>query len=186
MAKHKVEYGHVMVDLETLDNVPSSTIIQLGAVEFDIHTGDTKSEFLVNIDIASNQMFNRTISESTLLWWFSQSKEAIDQVINGKHKFHLSPALIEFRNWFLNMTVKGELNKIWCKGAKFDFAILSSAYRDIMVEVPWHYGNENCMRTIMNLRPAIKKAHKFKGVAHNAKDDCFNQIEVLTKVYKTL
>lgn len=45
--------NHVMLDIETLGNQSNSVITSLGAVEFNLETGETGREFWQNIDVQS-------------------------------------------------------------------------------------------------------------------------------------
>ena len=45
--------GHIMVDLETMGRNSNAVICSIGAVEFDINTGQTGREFFAKVDIQS-------------------------------------------------------------------------------------------------------------------------------------
>lgn len=47
----KKYFGHLMVDIETMGTSSSSAILSLGAVEFDIETGETGKYFHITIDL---------------------------------------------------------------------------------------------------------------------------------------
>ena len=66
----------IMIDLETLDVLPSATILSIGAVKFDPF-GDEVNEssavkFYTRVDIDSCDHIGATVSQSTLDWWASQ------------------------------------------------------------------------------------------------------------------
>jgi hypothetical protein len=46
-------FGHLMLDIETMGNESFSSIVSIGALEFDIETGKTGREFYVNVDLQS-------------------------------------------------------------------------------------------------------------------------------------
>ena len=67
----------VMIDLETLGTVANSIILSIGAVKFDLNSNHIADDgFYASISIDSNLHAGRQLSESTLLWWLDQSKEA--------------------------------------------------------------------------------------------------------------
>ena len=182
----KKKFLDVMLDIETVDSVASAAIVQVGAVLFNRKGGvSLNSNFKRNVSIDSNLKLNRTISESTLLWWFDREPEARKSVFNTKPILPLPQVLKDFSAWFQSheKEADGKLH-IWCKGAKFDFSIMSDAYRTAGLDVPWFYRNENCLRTLLNRYPELSKKHKFTGVAHDAIDDCLNQIKQLQAIYK--
>ena len=172
---------HVMIDIETLDNVSSAIILAIGAVEFDINTGKIGKSFeqMVKIDSNHNNVKTRTLSGETLLWWLKQDQESIEKTFFNPERMSLQGALSEFEDFLLKIDPLKKF-QIWCKGAKFDFAILSDAFRQFSMPVPWNYRNENCCRTMFNRFP-VKKG-KFKGIAHSPIDDCKNQIKQLVQI----
>ncbi len=46
-------FGHLMLDIETMGNESFSSIVSIGALEFNIETGKTGKEFYVNVDLQS-------------------------------------------------------------------------------------------------------------------------------------
>lgn len=177
----------VMLDIETLDNVASSVILQIAAVAFDRYSGIRKDlpEFKATVSIANQvDMYKRTMSESTILWWFRQKPEAIENVILAEGKVDLPTALYQFSQWYEAITSNGSIEAwIWCKGAKFDFSILSDAYKACSLPVPWFYRREMDLRSLQNFFPEESQI-KFKGIAHDALDDCKNQIQQVVNVFK--
>lgn len=44
---------HIMLDIETMGNQSYSSILSIGAVKFDLNTGETGDEFYTTIDLKS-------------------------------------------------------------------------------------------------------------------------------------
>ena len=63
----------IMVDLETMDNVPSAAIVAIGAVQCNLTTGETGSEFYRVVDLEGQDKLGMTINPGTLYWWLQQS-----------------------------------------------------------------------------------------------------------------
>jgi DNA polymerase III epsilon subunit-like protein len=66
--------GHLMLDLETLGNKSNSAILSIGAVEFDLETGETGREFYQRIDLQSCIDKGLIINGSTFYWWITQNE----------------------------------------------------------------------------------------------------------------
>lgn len=49
--------NHLMVDLETMGNGPYAPVISIGAVFFDLKTGETGEDFSVNISLESSMRY---------------------------------------------------------------------------------------------------------------------------------
>ena len=169
-----------MLDIETLGTQSNSVIISIGAVRFNLETGETGEEFYKNIDIDTCLDMGLKVSGKTIQWWLSQSgsaRDALKKDQGGLHSvlFHLS----EFIN---------EKDYVWGNSARFDLGLLSDAYNKINVNIPWDFRNELDVRTLVYLNPIIKKdiVKENKGVAHNAIDDCKLQIKYCSKIHKNL
>lgn len=160
---------NVMVDLETLDNKPTSLIVSIGAVKF----ADTISEdaFYRVVDIQSCIDLGLTISGDTIAWWMGQSEQA--QAVFKAKGDPIYQVLTDFAAWL----PKGA--KLWGNGAAFDNAILANAYRAAHIRQPWDFWNDRCFRTVASFSPA-KKVNN--GVAHNALDDARTQAEHLINI----
>lgn len=167
----------VMIDVETLDTRPSTVILSIGAVRFDIDKpeviGDT---FHVHIDIDSCLAAGRTVSGSTILWWLDQSDEARHKLTEAT-RVPLKTALQGLAT-FIN-----EKDRVWGNGASFDNAILSDAYRCVGLAQPWRYWGDMCYRTLKSLYRHVPKP-EFRGIKHEALADAVNQATHLQLIYE--
>ena len=170
-----------MIDLETLDNVPSGVVMSLGAVKFDIDSDKIDDNaFYASISIESNLDLGRTISESTINWWMQQEPKA--RAVFQEKKISLATALMDFRGWMND----GVDYKMWGNGADFDQPFLQSAYRQLKQEAPWKFWNNRCFRTFKNLPHAHKAKFMPSGVKHNALHDAMNQAKHAQAIQKVL
>ncbi len=169
---------NVMLDIETLGNQSYSVITSLGAVEFDIETGETGREFWQNIDVQSCLDVDLKVNSSTIKWWFNQTKEAQDQMF--KNAKPLKTVLSNFSNWIDRDSI------VWGNSCRFDCGILQNAYDKVGIKLPWKYQNERCVRTLLMFEPDIKDTIEFEGTAHNALHDCYFQIKYCTQIYNKL
>ena len=109
--------GHVMVDLETMGNKSNSVICSIGAVEFDINTGETGREYYTKVDMQSCLERGMIVNADTIEWWLMQSEAARIKIAVGDGK-NISLVLHEFK-LFLE-TLGASTVQIWGNSARFD------------------------------------------------------------------
>lgn len=168
--------NNIMVDLETLDTVPTALILSIGAVAFT-DTGAVLEAFEAVIDLQSCVDAGLTISSDTVNWWLNQSPDA--QKVFTQDSIPLGDALMKFGQWvhkFDHKTVK-----MWGNGASFDNAILANGYRAMSTPLPWMFYNDRCYRTLKAQQPHIRCERT--GVYHNALDDAKTQMNHLFKLW---
>jgi hypothetical protein len=159
----------VMVDLETLGTIASAVILSIGAVKFNLETGEISDEgFYTAVSIDSNLDFGRRIQSDTLRWWFKQSAAA--QEVLHEPNLPLPEALESFIDWLDSDTLC-----MWSNGADFDLPMLAHACDQVQLPVPWKFWNNRCFRTYKNLPGAKAIAAPNTGVKHNALSDAYNQ-----------
>ncbi len=182
-------YNHISIDLETLDNKPTSAIISIGAVAFDPFTGSLGATFYQEIDIDS-AIKSGSVSGSTLAFWMQQDEKS-KRVFGGKDKVGLATALDALATWVRSRDLAP---KVWGNGSSFDITILEYAYikGGVGLAAPWHYTNIRDMRTIVDAAGYNGDNWPFprKGVHHNALDDATYQAQVIsacwTRIHKAL
>lgn len=173
--------NEVMIDFETLDTTASAVLISLGAVKFNLTTGEVDEQgFYTVIDIQSNIDAGRTISESTLCWWLKQSPEA-QQVFHEPNKMLLESALTEFTAWLGHSEYR-----MWGNGPTFDLGKLAHAYNSFGMPYPWQYWNERCVRTYRDL-PGAKAVPKVTPkIAHHGLFDAIAQAQHLIQIHQAV
>lgn len=155
-----------MIDIETLGTRPGDIILSIGAVKFSVEE-EIKGEFYVTIDAESCKAVGLRAQKSTLEWWSKQSDAAREAAFKGGTS--LEVALIKLAVWMPPL----EEAVVWGNGANFDNALLAAAYRAIKHDVPWHFWNDRCYRTMaaMFLKDRIERV----GTGHVALDDAKTQ-----------
>ena len=172
-------YEHLMLDIETMGNESFSSIVSIGAVEFDINTGETDRKFYVNIDLQSCIDEGLIMNASTVMWWLQQNEEARNDLTKRESK-PIREGLEMFSK-FCNKEYQ-----VWGNSARFDCGILQNAYNKIGQEIPWDFRKERCLRTLVSFNPNIKRKTNNIGTSHNAIDDCLFQINYCSATWKTL
>jgi len=187
----KTNLGHLMIDIESMGNKSRSAIVSIGAVEFDINTGETGREFYETISLQSSMDAGLYLNGSTILFWMGQSEKARREIIEAKDS--LSKALFNFRE-FVQSLNPSEL-KVWGNSARFDLGILEDAYIALKhKEVPWNFKNERDVRTLVGFAPEIKEKYKKEdianlipnGILHHPLTDCKLQILYCTEIWNKL
>lgn len=180
-------FEHVMLDLETMGNKSNAALISLGAVEFDINTGETGREFYNRIDLQSCLDRGLVINASTLYWWLTQNRQAQEEVAKGGDDL---AAVLEGFGFWLRGTIKGV--KLWGNGARFDVGLLEDAYVACgYEEMPWEFRDERDLRTLVSFAPEIKMKtvqewKLLQTIEHHPIDDCKMQIAYASKIWSKL
>lgn len=172
-------FSHLMLDIETMGDESYSSIISIGALEFDIETGETGKEFYVNIDLQSCIDLGLAVNASTIMWWMQQNEQARKD-LTDRTSLPIKKALLKFAQ-FCNKDYQ-----IWGNSARFDCGILRDAYIKAGIAVPWKFWNERCVRTLASFKPEIKQSYTHKGTVHNAISDCYFQVSYCTEIWSAL
>ena len=86
-----------MIDLETLDVLPTATVLTIGAVKFDPFGEDqvqkSAEKFYVKVDVDSCDALGLTTSQSTIEWWGQQSKAAQEEAFSTEGRIPIDEAM---------------------------------------------------------------------------------------------
>jgi DNA polymerase III epsilon subunit-like protein len=171
----------VMIDLETLDVLPTATILTIGAVKFDPFGDDlnepTCEKFYVKVDIDSCDAIGSTVSPSTLEWWASQSKEAQEDAFDPNNRISIEEAINQLYKFCWGA------KRVWSHGVGFDLIILEHYFRKIGKAVPWQFWEMRDTRTLFDIGINPERA---TVTAHNALADALDQALGVQRVYRTL
>lgn len=172
----------VMLDLETMGTGPSAAIVAIGAVEFDLDTGQLGSRFYEAVDLCTSVELGGVIDAATVLWWMDQSDAARAAFRRGG--IHICVALGRFTEWLLSRDRTEGTARIWGNGAGFDNVVLASAYRAARRPQPWKFYNDRCYRTIKALLPQVELVRV--GEHHKADDDAESQARHLIRIVHSI
>jgi len=173
-----MEYTDVMLHLETVGNRSNTAIVSIGAVEFNIVTGETGREFYEVVGRQSCLDIGRKVQASTIYWWMQQDQKARERIC--QKGVGLNDALLSFNTWMRDCVEKV---RIWGNGARFDIGILEDAYVACYIDVPWYFRSERDVRTLVSFAPHVKENMPFEGVYHDPVDDCKHQIKYCSKIW---
>lgn len=171
-----------MVDLETWGTESMSAISSVGAVEFNLATGETGKEFYVNVDLQSCLDLGLKVNASTIMWWMRQEEDARKAMMNNP--IYITNALHEFSKFI--ESCGGKNCELWGNSNRFDLGILNDAYSKNFSPIPWDFRKERDVRTLVSFRPEIKDQTLVIGIAHNAVHDCYHQIKYCHAIWKNI
>jgi exodeoxyribonuclease VIII len=166
----------VMVDLETRGTRSNSVILSIGAVEFNLKTGELGRAFYVNVDPESCEAIGLVSDQSTIDWWAKQS-DAAKAIFNKTPQYDIKACLAAFDKWY----PKGA--QFWGNGATFDNVILANAYKAAGMKQPWLYAADRCYRTLKAIFQHVV-TDEFEGIPHYALDDAVHQAKQALRICK--
>lgn len=162
----------LMVDIETLGVSSDSIIVQIGACYFNRYTGDIGEKFLVNIDPLIQAKMGFKTDNDTLRWWQKQP------ITWDKDTMDIIYALTYFKRY------ASKAKNVWCHST-FDFPILMSAYKRIVMKPPFHYTDARDIRTLDDLAN-IPRIQTKNPKTHSALEDCLHQVEYCVPYFNEL
>jgi hypothetical protein len=167
-----------MIDLETLDVLPSAQVLTIGGVKFNPFTQDAiHSEFYYRLDIDEQEQLGRTVSQSTLDdFWARQPAEVIQEAFSPDDRVSCRLMLQSLKKWCVGC------DEIWSHGS-FDINILENMCRQLGEPIPWAFWQISDSRTFFKRMPEDpRKSQNF--TAHNALADAKAQAIGLRKTFK--
>lgn len=199
--------SHIMLDLELAGHPTNNNpaIIQLGAVHFDIKTGEILSEFSRYINLQSNLSSGMITDDDTLQWL----EKNIPQTLQASIDSHLTlpAALSEFNTWVrqCHINIQDILDyrhgpykynrldtetAIWSFGSTEDGRWINTAYENCNIARPWTRHSYMCARTSNEItlsetgrdyRREADQRFAESRKKHDAIEDCKHQIGWLIK-----
>lgn len=158
-----IGFPQLMLDLETLSSEPDAPIIQIGAVPFDIRTGDIGAPFKVNV----RPDFSATPpSLDTLCWWLQQDEAARLSVAGAANGSLPSVACAAFQTFVEVHCV--EKFELWAMPPEFDCVILANTFRSVGRRPPWRYNMTRDLRTLEALVGGSREQRVKAEIPHDA------------------
>jgi len=169
-----------MIDLETLDTRPSSTILTLGAVKFNPFTLDEPhSELYIKLDLDEQDQLGRSVSDSTIAWWGRQDPKIREEAFSEDGRSSIASMISQLNKYVLNANV------IWAHSYGFDMTILEDLYRQTKTPIPWNFWQIRDSRTLFELLP-VDPRKSMQSDLHNALADSYFQAKAVQIAYRDL
>lgn len=184
-------YRDIICDVETLDTQPSSVVLSVAMVKFNLADednydtlNDPKRYFYAVID-AEEQIrdYARTCSFSTIKFWTEQSKSVTKEVFQTKQQ-PVEATLIDLAKWVNVDTVKSP--NLWGNGATFDNMIMQSLFRDYDIKWPFDYWADKDLRTLKYLAGDPRSVPVDRDMVHHALFDTMYEALVAQHYYQTV
>jgi hypothetical protein len=168
---------HATIDLETIDVIPSATVLSLGAVKFNPFSADEPhSELYLKIQIDDQDRLNRTTSDSTIEWWSRQDPKIMEEAFDQTNAVTVEEALRQLNKWVVGV------DELWGQGYGFDMTMLEDMYRSIGKPVPWNFWQVSDSRTITKRMPRDPRKDMQTDL-HNALADAYYQAKSVQKIF---
>lgn len=169
-----------MIDLETLDTRPSSTILTLGAVKFNPLTFDEPhTELYLKVDLDEQDKLGRSVSEDTIAWWGRQDPKIQEEAFSEDGRIGVPEVLLQLNKYLINADV------IWAHSYGFDMTILEDLYRQSKMPIPWNFWQIRDSRTLFELLPQDPRK-SMQTDLHNALADAYYQAKAVQIAYREL
>jgi exodeoxyribonuclease VIII len=173
-----------MIDIESLGTKNNCPVLSLGAVSYDYESSIT-AEFHEFFMVDEQFKLGRAPQWSTIQWWLKQEEDARMRMSeNRADALSIEEMTDAFYEWWIDEV--GSAPQTWAKdfdrksgphvmsnGASFDISIVSN----LLEEVPWHYHNERCYRSMVDWFPAPTMPNR-QTTRHDALADATYQAQV--------
>lgn len=171
---------HAMIDLETLDTLPTSQILSLGGVKFDpASVAEPYEEIYLKPDIDEQDKRFRTASDSTIEWWAKQDEKIREEAFSPEGRCNVEDMLDQVRKWLVGVDV------IWGHGYGFDLTILENIYHNWNYNTPWNFWQVRDSRTLFSCCK-VDPRKAMQTDLHNALADAYFQAKAVQIAYSDL
>ena len=171
-----MKFPYCTIDLECLDTLPTAVITSIAVVFFDLK--GNREQYAVNIDIESSMSYPElTIGADTLKWWFKQSKDSQNAMLDNPLALHSALTAVA------HFIKEHRGNKFTCwTHATFDAPILQYNCYVADVHIPIHFREHRDIRTLtwLNRNNFVKLAPPPSSIAHNALHDALHQADYIS------
>jgi hypothetical protein len=168
----------VMLDIETLDTLPESVILTIGAVKFDPFSNKIGDGLYIKPDVDEQTAKGRTINEDTLNWWMNQAEDVREEALSMDDRISVEEMYRQLNRFLVGV------DNVWAQGPVFDMVIMANIYRQYGWPTPWQYWQVADSRTLFKVHgdPRVKG----KAGLHNALEDCISQAGAVQQIYNRL
>lgn len=146
-----MKHRDIMIDIETLGNTPSATVLTIAGITFDrmadySYIADPRDldYFYCRVDVDTQ---NREVNQETVDWWATQKPETRDEAFHPENRLPLKDAMIALNSW------ASGVDRYWANGAGFDYVILEDCNRQSGLRSPWNFWQVLDARTIYKMVP---------------------------------
>lgn len=166
-------------DIETLGSRPYSSVISIGAVGFNRHTGEIHDEgFHIVVSATDCAAKGLRMDPDTVIWWMQQN-DAARKVFSPGGGTTTDYALEALNKYLEESCNFSNSSGVWGNGSGFDINLLEDMYELSRPRCPWRFWQSRDVRTVVDIAALDKKAYRLEGTHHNALDDAINQAKMV-------
>ena len=185
-----------VLDIETGSLRNNAHIFTIGLVIGNLVTGDILAESYYRINGTGQE--DRIKDHDTLeVFWKDSSlvsPEAQREIFDeDQPRMSLAEALLRLNADINDFKEKHDVKhiNITGNGSEFDNAIITEAYRDLGIELPWKYGDNQSLRTIVWMGRLLlgidpKYTIEFEGILHHALHDSRHEFKTASIIVREL
>lgn len=171
----------IMIDIESLNTTPDCVILTIGAVLFDPKGQGIIDKIELRPTIEDQtEIHNRSINESTLQWWASQSAEAQEEALGDRGRVSFKECMDQLYKFCWNRS-----KCAWSNGASFDVVVMEHAWRQNGQNPPWNFWDIRDTRTLYDIA-GVKLKDGGHVTSHKAVEDAERQAVVVQQGYVKL
>lgn len=176
---------NIMVDLETASTKENAAILSWAMVPFFSDGSDCdEGDFDMTVSLTSCFLAGMDFDKDTQQWWLQQDPKARGAILHADEEVSIHTATVNAYAWLENLAEKYDLY-IWSRGLDFDIPKMEWCFRKFVERpLPYKYSHKMDVRTVLKFMQIDQSAFEFKGVKHNALDDCQHDIEMIQKAYE--
>jgi hypothetical protein len=181
----------VFLDIETFSTEVDARIMSVGLVYGDLTTGDVIDRAQYNI--TEEDQMDRSVSTGTLEFWERQDRDNPHaRTINCMNQLNTVDELLDMIDEFMKDKQK---TAVFGNGPEFDNAIIAHLYQSRGRKVPWRYGDNQSVRTMVLLGRlfgidpkyvVIEKRKQAGVIDHTAVGDALMEFEYCSIIYREL
>jgi hypothetical protein len=170
----------IMLDIETMGTGPCAALVQVGAMRFDLETGQCAPQtLLIDVALQSSLAVGAVETIATREWWAARGG-----FLHASSPVSVGDMFGQLHGW---VREGGEVVRVWAKGPHFDIAILEFHALALGGRLPWEYYQVRDVRTIVELARFTGWRHGAgSGPTHRADQDCEVQVANVLSAYKAL
>ena len=153
----------MMIDIETLGLKPGCIVVEIAFVMFDLKTGLCAFPNTYLLSIREQRVMGLTSDDETWDWWQKRGGLPTGALASPIDVLGILGQFYE----------EHQPQRIWARGADFDFPILRALFEAYLLECPWPYYQQCDQRTLTQLAQSTSPSHR-------ALADCHRQIRHLS------
>ena len=172
----------LMIDIETLDTAVTAQVVEVAMLCMQNRVQSKKFHAYIDLDADLTNFF--TQSKSTMEFHINSNTEVLENHLRAvvQDRAIKMSELIQHINSLTSVIPNDTM--IYCFGLNFDIPILSyiAQQTNTKLQLP-SYRNLRCLRTELATAEALGFTYKKKPAAHNAFDDCHEQVKLLLSIF---